>query len=224
MRLWSLVGCVLLSACSTHPVVHVFHSSLDDTEQKILVSQLEQANINYVLNDLAVPVEYNSDSDTVRLNRFPADQNDVLISQLSEVVQALGYSGLDVQEFNGEYHRFSEGNYGLYFPGELAQVALPEVVFSHNCALDAFQIELKTTGDWLLTDTMTQGKWLYNHPYLTLIWDSGQGTIQQAYQVTSHTVQTRFGEKPAATYQVMGHRSYAAIPIFNCDLQVIYAG
>ncbi|TMN32423.1 hypothetical protein CWB94_24100, partial [Pseudoalteromonas piscicida] len=127
--------------------------------QKILLSQLEQANINYVLNDLAVPAEYNSD--TVRLNRFPADQNDVLISQLSEVVQALGYSGLNVQEFNGEYHRFSEGNYGLYFPGELAQVALPEVVFSHNCALDAFQIELKTTGDWLLTGTMTQGKWLY---------------------------------------------------------------
>ncbi|MDK1312413.1 hypothetical protein [Pseudoalteromonas ardens] len=54
MRVWSVAGCVLLSACSTHPVVHVFHASLDDTQQQRLVSQLEQANIHYVLNDLPV--------------------------------------------------------------------------------------------------------------------------------------------------------------------------
>ncbi|KAF7788456.1 hypothetical protein PRUB_a3125 [Pseudoalteromonas rubra] len=223
MKVWSVAGCVLLSACSTQPVVHVFHASLDDTQQQRLVSQLEQANIHYVLNDLPVPPEYNSDGDTVRLNRFPADQNAALISQLSEVVNALGYAGLDVQDFNGEFHRFSEGNYGLYFPGVMTSVSLPEVVHSHDCEMDAFQIELKTSGDWILTGTATQGQWQYNAPYLTLIWNDGRGAMQQAYQMTSHTVKTMFGEKPALTYQVMGHRSYAAIPIFNCDLQVIYA-
>ncbi|AZZ99728.1 hypothetical protein [Pseudoalteromonas sp. R3] len=223
MKVWSVAGCLFLSACSNQPLVHVFHSSLDDTKQQLLVNQLEQANINYVLNDLPVPVEYTSDSNTVRLNRFPADQNDALISQLSEVVRGLGYAGLNVQDFNGEYHRFSEGNYGLYFPGDGSQVRLPNVVHSHDCAMDPFQIELSTSGDWNLTGTATKGQWQYIDPYLTLIWNDGRGAMQQAYQMRSHTVQTRFGEKPAVTFQVMGHRSYAAIPIFNCDLQVIYA-
>ncbi|TMP36484.1 hypothetical protein [Pseudoalteromonas rubra] len=223
MKVWSVAGCLLLSACSTVPVVHVFHSSLDDTQQKILVSQLEQADINYVLNDLPVPVEYTSDNNTVRLNRFPADQNEALLSQLAEVVHVLGYSGLDVQDFNGEYHRFSEGNYGLYFPGDRSQVRLPDVLHSHNCAMDPFKIELNTSGEWSLTGTVTKGQWQYIDPYLTLMWNDGRGAMQQAYQMTSHIVQTRFGEKPALTFEVMGHRSYAALPIFNCDLQVIFA-
>ena len=212
-----------LSACQ-QPLVHVYHEGLSDIQRFELKKQLEQSQVNFEFTELPTPDKYA----TPHLLYFPGDVDQTYIQGIESIVRKLGYESFDSKVFSQTGHFYTRGNLGLYFPSSRSERELPELLFAHNCGDEDFQIHIKSNGHWAVMNspidtTDLKLKWEFNEPFLTLRRHFDDGTYQQqAYQVKKHKVRTLQGDKPAVTYEVMGHRGYS-FSIFNCDLQAIFA-
>ncbi|PCK30818.1 hypothetical protein [Pseudoalteromonas piscicida] len=210
---------LLLSGCST-PTLHIFESGLDDGTRAKLVQALAKRDIHYRFTELPVPQEY----ENARLNIPPMTSGDDWLRDIEYAVKEIGFNRLTVSEFNMERHRYTPNNAGLYLVQNRVAQTLPGLLFAHQCQDDSIQLQLKPNGYWQQVGTQYQGRWNYESSFLTLTWRErpNQAPYQQVYAEHEHTVQTLQGPKPAKTFtrQQLFDRP---VPVFNCDLQVIFA-
>ncbi|MBE0348196.1 hypothetical protein [Pseudoalteromonas peptidolytica] len=218
MRYIYLVAACLLSGCSTQ-TLHIFESGLDDTTRQNLMRELAQREVNFRFTSLPVPEKY----DSARLNIAPMTSGERWLGEVEAAVKAVGFESLTTSEFNMEGHRYTPGNAGLYLVKNRAVQLLPNLLFSHQCD-DALQLQLNQRGSWEQVGSHYQGRWRYEGGHLTLTWreNDNKYPYQQVYSEREHSVQTLQGPKPAKTFTRI-QLAKRPVPIFNCDLQVIFA-
>lgn len=216
MRYCFVLLMVLLSGCQ-RPTVHVFMDALSNEKQTKLIQALDAEGIRYHISSAQTPKEYIG----ARLNKFPADNNLALYEQLDRVVRGIGFERLDVNDFNDDRHVFSRHQVGLYLVDKANAVALPSLFYSANCPTQEIGLELKPYGRWRAQEGLWRGDWRYYKPYMTLRFDSDDGTFEeQSYELHESTEITPFGDKPKLTFVALGHRR-KAMPLFNCDFTVV---
>lgn len=213
------IATLLLSGCSTQ-TLHIFESGLDEGTRANLVQALEKRDIHYRFTELPVPLQYES----AQLNIPPMTSGDKWLRDIEYVVKKIGFDTLTISEFNMEGHRYTPNNAGLYLVQNRAAQALPDLLFAHQCKDDSIQLQLKPNGHWQQVGTEYRGRWIYKSNSLTLTWHekSEQHPYQQVYAEHEHTVQTLQGPKPAKTF-TRQQLFDGPVPVFNCDLQVIFA-